>query len=99
MIMCEYECPHHGRFEYIEPIEAQDNRECPTCGNDAPYVISAPAIKPNYGSVTQGKGDSERPPGFVSTAALADGMSTNEYKERVAAARKEKIRQHVRSKI
>ena len=99
MIMVEYECPHHGRFDYLEDIEAQDDRPCPECENASPYVISAPSVKPNYGSVTQGKGDTERPKDFVSTSALADGMSVNEYKERLSKARKERIRQHVRSKI
>lgn len=99
MILVEYECPHHGRFEYLESHEAQDSRPCAECECESPYVISAPAVKPNYASVTQGKSDTERPPGFVSTSALADGMSVNEYKERLSKRRKEKIRSHVRSKL
>lgn len=99
MILVEYECPHCGRFEYLEQYEPHDERDCTTCGTLSPFVISAAAIKPSYASATQGKGSSERPPGFVSTEALADGMKQSEYRAKLAERRKEKIRAHVRSKL
>jgi len=98
-IVVEYDCPHHGRFEVIEDHEPQDDRPCPDCECDSPYVLSAPSIRTPLASVTSGKGSSERPPGFISTSALADGMKQSEYRERVAQQRRERIRQHVRSKL
>lgn len=97
MIIVEYECPHCGRFEYLEAVAADDERECITCGTLSPFVMSAPSIKPSYASVTQGK--SERPAGFLSTERLADGMKLSEFKAERAKRRKERIRRHVRSKI
>lgn len=97
MILAEYECTDHGRFEVIEDHEAQDTRPCPECGNASAWCFPAPSIKPNYASVTQGK--RERPAGFLSTEAIADGMSTSEYKAKLGERRKERIRAHVRSKI
>lgn len=98
-IVCEYDCPHHGRFEHIEEHEPQDDRPCPECGADSPYVLSAVSVRPSYASVTTGRDSSERPPGFISTSALADGMKPSEYRERLAEQRRERIRQHVRSKL
>ena len=97
MIVAEYWCPHHERFEVIEPHEAQDSRDCPECGTDAPYVISAPSIRAPGTTVTTGK--SERPAGFLSTSEIADGMSTSDYKAAIGKRRKERLRQYVRSKI
>lgn len=99
MIVAEYYCPHHERFEVLESVEAQDERDCPECGTPSPYCISAPSIKPNYASVTQGKGSTERPPGFVSTEAIADGMKTSDYREALAKQRKDRVRAHVRGKL
>lgn len=97
MILVEYECPHHERFEYLESHEAQDSRPCPVCEADSSYVISAPAIKPNYASVTTGK--SERPAGFLSTSAIADGMSTSDYKAEISKRRKERLRSHIKERL
>jgi hypothetical protein len=100
MIVAEYWCPHHERFEVLEEREAHDSRPCPTCETDSPWCMSAPAIKPSYAGVsTTGSGSSERPPGFISTSALADGMKHSEYREAISKRRKERIRAHVRSKI
>lgn len=99
MILVEYDCPHCGRFEYLEEYEPHDERDCITCGSLSQFVISATAIKPNYASATTGKDTSERPPGFVSTSAIADGMKPSEYRAKLAEQRKEKIRKHVRSKL
>ena len=99
MIVAEYSCPHHDRFEVIEDHEAQDHRPCPVCGTDAPWCISAPAIKPNYASTTQGTGSTERPPGFMSTSALADGMKRSEWREASAKRRKARIRKIVKERL
>lgn len=99
MILVEYCCPHHGRFEWLEQHEAHDSRACEICGTDSPWAISAPAIKPNTTSVTTGTGSTERPDGFMSTSALADGMTRAEWKAEQSKHRKERLREHVRSKI
>jgi hypothetical protein len=100
VIVAEYWCPHHERFEVIEEHEPRDSRPCPTCEAESLYCISAPAIKGSYASTTTtGTSTSERPPGFLSTSAIADGMPTSEYKAALSTRRKERIRAHVRSKI
>ena len=98
MIACDYECPHHGRFEILEDVEARDDRPCPQCDCDSPYCFPAPSIKPNYASTTTGR--SEKPAGFLSTSEIADGrMTVNEYKAEKAKRRKEFVRKSVRDKL
>lgn len=99
MILVEYCCPHHGRFEWLEPHEAHDSRACEICGTDAPWVMSAPSIKPSVASVESGRSSSERPKDYLSTSAIADGMTRSEWQAEQNKRRKERIREHVRSKL
>jgi len=98
MIACDYECPHHGRFEILEDREAAIDRDCPTCGQPSPYCFPAPAVTAKLAEATQGR--SSKPAGFLSTSEIADGrMSVGGYKAEISKRRKERIRRHVRSKL
>lgn len=97
MIACDYECAHHGRFEIFEEREPYEERDCPECGQPSPFCFPAPVVTSKIANISTGR--SEPPPGYLSTSALADGMSTSDFKAELAKRRKERIRRHVRSKI
>ena len=98
MILVEYECAHCGVFEFLEERAALDERDCPTCTAPSHWVMSAPKIKPNYASTTT-TGKTQKPEGYLSTEAIADGMSVTAFKAERDKRRKERIRKIVRSKI
>lgn len=79
MIVQEYTCPEHGKFDLLEDCNSEETpRPCPRCGATSPYCISAPATKIPVGVVVSGKSD-ERPPNALDTRPLADGMSSSEW--------------------
>lgn len=87
MILLDFECSEHGRFESLEPRPGPDEVPCPGCGAASPWRVSAVAGRVREGEVTRGKSD-EVPPGAMSTRALADGMPLHEFK---AQRRKERL--------
>ena len=44
MPIYEYECPVHGRFEWLRPVSAStEDSKCPSCGHLAKRIMS-PAV-------------------------------------------------------
>jgi putative FmdB family regulatory protein len=45
MPLYEYDCQHHGLFETMHSMhEAEAPERCPSCGEQAPRVLSAPRL-------------------------------------------------------
>ena len=44
MPLYEYECPEHGRFEKLKPIEERYDQPCPECGKVCSLLISGGLI-------------------------------------------------------
>ncbi len=89
LIVMEYMCPEHGRFESLEPrATAPDSLPCPEidphdvdCGLASPWSPSAPKPHMAVGVVQTGS-SVERPPTALDTRPLADGMKLSEWKKR-----------------
>ena len=77
-LMVEYLCAGCGRFESLESRPAPEST-VHACGEQAPRVVSAVAVKLPYGTVSQGVNE-ERPPGVMDTSKLADWMSMADWK-------------------
>lgn len=105
LIVAEYVCPVHGRFE--ETLERDTNGDAPDsipcgavdgeaiCPLEAPWTISAPKTK--VWSVTptaavRGGDMKDRPPGMLDTRPLAEGMPMSEWKKKQTHARR--VRRH-----
>lgn len=81
-IVREYHCDQCG--ERIESLELRGAGALVHCGVLALPVVSAPKVRTVYANVARGK--NERPPP-LSTAAIADGMPTGEWRQKRAALR------------
>lgn len=98
--MVEYYCEHcECRFESLEtrgevPPEARHTE----CGNMAEFVISAPKKKTKYAEVSRGKSD-PRPPHVMSTQAIADGVSTSDWRKQRSKERRDKRYSQIRANI
>lgn len=86
MIVADYECPDHGRFEVtVERNLAGDPPEavaCIVCGEPSAWRISAAgALRVQLGAVSQGKVMTyDKPEHMLDTRPLADGMPYDEWK-------------------
>lgn len=79
MIIVEYLCPQHGRFESLEQRPPPDDKPCPSCFRPAPWCISAPYGRVKLASATS-HGYEAPPPGVLDTRAIGDGQSVEEWK-------------------
>jgi hypothetical protein len=89
-ILLEYDCPRCGRFEELisrSAAESARRRPHSPCGSVAERVISAVRCMTKYGTVTRGKSDPP-PPHAMNTQAIADGMTTSEWRQRRKAQRR-----------
>lgn len=94
MIVQEYICPTHDRFELIEACnEDETPRACPKCGAPSAYTISAPATHMPVGTVVTG-GSDERPPHALDTRPLAEGMPAAEWHKK----ERKKVWEDIRNK-
>lgn len=100
LIVLEFLCPKHGRFELIvERSAAPDEAPCPApdedlydwrqggplCDVASPWVVSAPKIKVKYATAaTMAKSDPAPSPLYMNTEPLADGMPQWEFDEKRA---------------
>ena len=81
MIIVEFLCPTHDRFEALLSRPAPDATPCPECGVSSPWTPSAPRFHIPVGVVVTG-GSQERPPNALDTRAIADGMPATEWHKR-----------------
>ena len=44
MVIHDFRCPHHGKFELMLPMGAASSAPCPQCGADAARQVSAPSV-------------------------------------------------------
>lgn len=90
-IMVEYYCEEcEIRFDSLETRgEVPPEMRHRECGNMAGFVISAPKKKTKYAEVSRGKSD-PRPPHIMNTQAIADGVSTNDWRKQRSKARHDK---------
>lgn len=100
LIMLEYLCEIcDERFESLESRSAMPPFLLhPRCGALAERVISAVKFKTKFSEVTRGKSDPP-PPGTVDTRALAEGMSTNEWRKRRSKERRNKRYAEIKANI
>ena len=101
LVVAEYECPAHGRFE--STVQRDANGDAPEetmcredvggepCGERAEWRISAPAQRvwsvPAY-AASRGGDMKERPPGMLDTRPLAEGMPYSEWRKKQDAAQR-----------
>lgn len=98
LVLLEYMCPEHGRFESLEErAESPDDVPCPDCGAISPWTISAPMPKLQKGAVSQGKFEEPQYKGQLDTRALADGMPYNDWKKKRDDYRRDQALKRVRS--
>lgn len=101
-LRCEFECPEHGRFESlvirVDDGNPPDSTSCDKCGSDSIQVTSAVMGRIKRGEVQRGKSD-ERPPGFLNTEPLADGMPPQEWSAQVDKETFDMRRKVVREKM
>ena len=44
MVIHDFHCPQHGKFELMLPMGASSSAPCPQCGVDAARQLSAPSV-------------------------------------------------------
>ena len=85
-LLCEYLCPTHGRFDcLVIRLDGGDppaSSQCEKCGAESMHVTSAVLGRVKRGEVKRGKSD-ERPPGYLNTEPLADGMPQSEWNQQI----------------
>ena len=99
-IMVEYYCtPCECRFDSLETRgEVPPEKRHAECGNMAEFVISAPKKKTKLAEVSRGKSD-PRPPHILSTQAIGDGMSTNDWRKHRSKLRHDKRYAQIKANI
>jgi putative FmdB family regulatory protein len=83
LLMADYRCPECGDFEALIERPTPDHQDCPICGAESDWVISAPhpkVLSVPCSAVVRG-GDTERRPGMLDTRPLAEGMSITEWRK------------------
>ena len=80
-IALEYRCPECGEvFESFEE-RADPSLSLPHCNSTAPRIMSCPMVITQGVNVTRSVGRSDpKPPGAISTEAIADGMPVHKWK-------------------
>lgn len=78
MIISDYECPDHGRFEALverlQSGEPPDYVHCSICHLECPWRISAPAVHTMFViSADRGRNDPKPHPNAMDTRPLAEG--------------------------
>ncbi len=86
LIILEFDCPDHGRFEaMVERSEPNDTHPCPDCEVPAPWTISAPLVRIKLASAaTQGGYVKPDHPLALDTRELGEGMSMQEWRAKRA---------------
>lgn len=96
--MLDYRCPTCGTiFESLED-RAAPSASLPHCNTLAERTMSCPMVITQGVNVTRST-RSDPPPGAMSTQAIADGMSTSEWKARRKAERVKARRAWARSQV
>ena len=98
LVLADYLCPKHGRFEALQARSETDSAPCPTCGASSPWAPTPVAGRVKRGEVVQGK--FEPPPNELAldTRALADGMPLSEWRAKRKRINRDHTRKVVRSK-
>lgn len=101
MIVREYLCPDHGRFELIEPRShpVDAGRACPDCGAICEWVLSAPRPKTHVITVERGGVASKPSPWALDTRPIADGMSHGAFREQRKAEHRARRRAEIKAKL
>lgn len=97
LIVVEFICDEHGRFDGIYPrSDIPDTELCPECGTPSSYAISAPGLRFARFEVQRG-GVAEKPnPYAMDTRPLADGMTQAEWKAQRRKLRQDQRRQEIK---
>lgn len=99
-IITEYLCGTCGeRFESLEDRTAVPETATHCCGGIGQRVISAPSVKVCYATATTGKSDGPPSPHATDTRALADGMSTSDWRISRQKKRRDERRAWARSLV
>ncbi len=80
MIMNEYECSAHGRFEALVERDGPDYHHCPVCSKPAIWVVSAPMGRVRIGEVERGGVEKAASPMYLSTRELGEGMPYDDWR-------------------
>lgn len=101
LIMVEYLCPEHGRFESLESRPAPQVAPCPTgCGEWAELVISAPAGFSQFVTFERGKLAEPPSPKFLDTSGYGlRKQSYQEWKADLATKQSEERRKELKGKL
>ena len=111
-ILCDFECPVHGRFEAMVPRDASDTALCPAivtaydedlnstfecaCDRESPWAPTPIHGRVKLASVTQGKPEKPPAPGFLDTRELGEGMDHHEWAEKRAKFRDDRRKQELK---
>lgn len=100
-MMSDYECPDCGEFEAMERRSECETSSCPDCGQECSRKMPAPLGRMALVSAACTTGTSLQSdlPKALDTSALADGMSTKEWKQRRSKWRRNRRIDEIRSKI
>lgn len=79
MILADYTCPDHGRFEATVPSPSPDDHPCPRCGASSPWAPAPLRGWVKRGEVSRGKSDATEVPTWMDTRELGEGMPMEEW--------------------
>jgi hypothetical protein len=80
MILADFTCPHHGRFEALAESDA-DSAPCP-CGASSPWSPTAPAVHTAFVvSASRGKSDPAPSKLATDTRPLMEGQRYSEWRK------------------
>jgi hypothetical protein len=100
LIMVEYICPDHGRFESLESRPAPSLQSCPDCGEAAELTISAPLTTTPIATVVRGHVAPRENPYHLDTSAYGlREQGYNEWRKKRNAQMTELRRKEIRSKL
>lgn len=88
MILADFLCPEHGRFELLSDVA--DEVPCPTCGVSSPWAPSPVFGRVQLVTATRGKYEKPPTPQHLDTFALGEGQRYSEWR----AERKKMWRDH-----
>lgn len=79
MILADWTCPTHGRFESPAPSHC-DSIPCPSCGAVSPWAPSVVHGSVRLAEVERGKSDGPPTKAYMDTRALGEGMPLSEWR-------------------
>jgi hypothetical protein len=82
LIVNEFWCDSHHRFEALVERDSPDWHPCPSCSKPSIWVCSAPMGKVRLAEVERGGVDQPASPMFLSTQDLGNGMPYQEWREK-----------------